>query len=98
MYQKVNISVFLSTVGLAHLEALEMLSNQSEKRVNVHLNALSSESLAALKPSLLQIKQMFEVDDLEENDTKHDFTVMVKDLFQKLNVKTTPDKLLQVWT
>ena len=56
------------TEGIAHLEALEILSNQSEKKVHSLLNSLSSEDLAAIKPQLLNIKNAFELDDNEEDE------------------------------
>lgn len=82
--------------GLAHLEALEMLSNQSEKKVNALLNALPAETIAQLKPQLLEIKQNFEIDEDEEEVTEQEFTLLVTELLKELNVGTTPNKILKV--
>lgn len=52
--------------GLAHLEALEILSNQSEKRVQSLLGAMPLEALDSIKQELITIKQVFELDEEDE--------------------------------
>ncbi|KAK3790071.1 hypothetical protein RRG08_038767 [Elysia crispata] len=79
--------------GLAHLEALEILSNQSEKKVHSLLNSLASEDLATIKPQLLNIKNAFELDDSAEDAEDQDFTSLVRQHLSELELGTAPDKL-----
>ena len=88
--------VFALTPGLAHLEALEMLSNQSEKRVNSLLNALPPETITAVKPQLLKIKENFEIGEEEEDVEEQDFVRLVTELFTSLGLGNTPAKLTKV--
>ena len=87
---------FSLTPGLAHLEALEMLSNQSEKRVNSLLNALAPETITAVKPQLLKIKENFEIGEEEEDVEEQDFVRLVTELFTSLGLGNTPAKLTKV--
>ena len=82
--------------GLAHLEALEMLSNTSEKKVSSLLNALPPEVISKVKPQLLEIKENFEINDEEEEVEEQDFVKLVTDLFQSLSLGNTPAKLTSV--
>lgn len=82
--------------GLAHLEALEMLSNQSEKRVSSLLNALPPETITSIKPQLLQIKENFEIGEEEEEVEQQDFVRLVTDLFTNLSLGNSPAKLTMV--
>ncbi|GFS26921.1 protein FAM114A2-like [Elysia marginata] len=80
--------------GIAHLEALEILSNQSEKKVHSLLNSLASEDLAAMKPQLLDIKNAFELDDSAEDAAgDQDFSSLVQQHLSELELGTAPDKL-----
>lgn len=54
--------------GLAHLEALEMLSNQSETKVQAYLTTMKSEALQGLKPHLILVKEAFEIGDMDDED------------------------------
>ncbi|XP_078087044.1 protein FAM114A2-like isoform X2 [Mustelus asterias] len=59
--------------GLSHLEALEILSNESEVKVKSVLSALSGEDLEKLKEELAAIKEAFclaEFDDEDEEENK----------------------------
>ncbi|KAK3507669.1 hypothetical protein QTP70_032595, partial [Hemibagrus guttatus] len=58
--------------GLSHLEALEILSNESEGRVQEALSSLDGEHLELLKKELIEIKEIFEAreDEEEEEETK----------------------------
>ena len=85
-------------LGLAHLEALEMLSNQSEKKVSSLLNALPPEIIAKIKPQLLEIKENFEISEEEDEVEEQDFVKLVTDLFQSLSLGNSPAKLTVVRT
>ncbi|KAL5012397.1 hypothetical protein ScPMuIL_010948 [Solemya velum] len=80
--------------GLAHLEALEILSNQSEKRVQSLLGAMPLEALDSIKQELITIKQVFELDEEEEDEgQEHNFVKLITDNLLDLHLGTTPDKL-----
>ncbi|XP_055444247.1 protein NOXP20 isoform X1 [Bubalus kerabau] len=88
--------------GLSHLEALEILSNESESKVQSFLASLDGEKLEVLKNDLISIKDIFaakafeneenqEVQGIEEN--KEEFASMLTELLFELHVAATPDKL-----
>ncbi|XP_066576636.1 protein NOXP20 isoform X2 [Amia ocellicauda] len=52
--------------GLSHLEALEILSNESEAKVQAVLMSLEEEQLESLKKELIAIKDIFTEKDFEE--------------------------------
>ncbi|XP_063784423.1 protein FAM114A2 [Pseudophryne corroboree] len=83
--------------GLAHLEALELLSKESEGKVKSILSAFSGEELAELKLDLESLKEVFsleEFDDEEEVEKgDEDFLQEVSALFQELHISVRPDKL-----
>ncbi|KAM9449414.1 protein NOXP20 isoform 2-T2 [Clarias gariepinus] len=55
--------------GLSHLEALEILSNESEGRVQDVLSSLDGEELELLKKELIKIKEIFEAREDEKDET-----------------------------
>ncbi|KAI1238245.1 hypothetical protein IHE44_0012963 [Lamprotornis superbus] len=85
--------------GLSHLEALEILSNESEAQIQSHLATLDGEQLETVKNDLIAIKEIFvskELDDevvREQKDTGEEFVSMLTDLLFELHVAATPDKL-----
>ncbi|KAM6471527.1 protein FAM114A2 isoform 2-T4 [Liasis olivaceus] len=88
--------------GLSHLEALEMLSRESESKVKSVINTLSGEEFDTLKAELEKLKEAFslaEFDDDEDEDEneekREDFTNEVGVLFSQLCVSLKPVKLLQ---
>ncbi|NXP27533.1 F1142 protein, partial [Scytalopus superciliaris] len=89
--------------GLSHLEALEMLSRESESKVKSVLNALSGEELDTLKEEMEQLKEAFSLPDFfeeEEEERKGDeeFTKEVTQLFSELHISSKPDKVIMVRT
>ncbi|XP_064314586.1 protein FAM114A2 isoform X1 [Phalacrocorax carbo] len=89
--------------GLSHLEALEMLSRESESKVKSVLNALSGEELDTLKEEVEQLKEAFSLPEFfeeEEEEKKGDeeFTKEVTELFSELRISSKPDKLITVRT
>uniref|UniRef100_I3M8T5 Family with sequence similarity 114 member A2 n=1 Tax=Ictidomys tridecemlineatus TaxID=43179 RepID=I3M8T5_ICTTR len=87
--------------GLSHLEALEMLSRESEIKVKSILNSLSGEELEALKFELEQLKEAFSLaefceEEEEEKKGDEDFTKEVTELFSQLHVSSKPEKLARV--
>ncbi|XP_071066932.1 protein FAM114A2 isoform X2 [Dasypus novemcinctus] len=84
--------------GLSHLEALEMLSQESEIKVNSILNSLSGEELETLKLELEQLKEAFSLGEFceeeeEEKKGDEDFTKEITELFSQLNISSKPEKL-----
>ncbi|KAF5913264.1 hypothetical protein HPG69_016880 [Diceros bicornis minor] len=84
--------------GLSHLEALEMLSRESEIKVKSVLNSLSGEELETLKLELEQLKEAFSLaefceEEEEEKKGDEDFTKEITELFSQLNVSSKPEKL-----
>ncbi|NXN61285.1 F1142 protein, partial [Rynchops niger] len=89
--------------GLSHLEALEMLSRESESKVKSVLNALSGEELDTLKDEMEKLKEAFSLPEFfeeEEEEKKGDeeFTKEVTELFSELRICSKPDKLIMVRT
>ncbi|MCJ8749267.1 hypothetical protein PDJAM_G00174410 [Pangasius djambal] len=93
--------------GLSHLEALEILSNESEGRVQDVLSSLDGEQLELLKKELIEIKEIFEMREEEEEETEEteetgsrgnaadgeEFVSVLTELLFELHVAATPDKL-----
>ncbi|NWX33088.1 NXP20 protein, partial [Notiomystis cincta] len=86
--------------GLSHLEALEILSNESEVQIQSHLATLDGEQLETMKNELTAIKEIFvpkELDDevvqVQKADTGEEFVSMLTELLFELHVAATPDKL-----
>ncbi|KAM6116278.1 protein FAM114A2 isoform 2-T2 [Pterocles gutturalis] len=89
--------------GLSHLEALEMLSRESESKVKSVLNALSGDELDTLKEEMEELKEAFSLPEFfeeEEEEKKGDeeFTKEVTELFSELHISSKPDKLITVRT
>ncbi|NXI25086.1 NXP20 protein, partial [Sterrhoptilus dennistouni] len=86
--------------GLSHLEALEILSNESEAQIQSHLATLDGEQLETVKNYLIAIKEIFvpkELDDevvqVQKADMGEEFVSMLTELLFELHVAATPDKL-----
>uniref|UniRef100_S4RWG4 Family with sequence similarity 114 member A2 n=1 Tax=Petromyzon marinus TaxID=7757 RepID=S4RWG4_PETMA len=87
--------------GLSHLEALEILSNESEAKVQAVTAALSGEDLDRTRLELEQIKSALALEELDEEaeatDEKgeegQDFVNVITELLFSLHVGVTPDKL-----
>ncbi|XP_064419446.1 protein NOXP20 isoform X3 [Latimeria chalumnae] len=87
--------------GLSHLEALEILSNESETKVQSVLLSLTGEELETLKKDLIALKENFilkqsdQEEEKEEEKEKDDeeFVSVLTDLLFELHVAATPDKL-----
>ncbi|XP_069600708.1 protein NOXP20 isoform X2 [Ranitomeya imitator] len=86
--------------GLSHLEALEILSNESETKVQAYLSSLEDETLEILKADLIAIKDIFLQKDFDseedisgKGEETEEFTRMLTELLFELHVAATPDKL-----
>ncbi|XP_028272461.1 protein NOXP20 isoform X2 [Parambassis ranga] len=90
--------------GLSHLEALEILSNESEAKVQAFLSSLDEEEQEEMKKELIFIKEIFikheeEEEGEEGGQTKanaadgEEFVSVLTELLFELHVAATPDKL-----
>uniref|UniRef100_A0A8C3THZ5 Family with sequence similarity 114 member A1 n=1 Tax=Chelydra serpentina TaxID=8475 RepID=A0A8C3THZ5_CHESE len=82
--------------GLSHLEALEILSNESEAKIQSFLTSLNGEELETVKNDLIAIKEIFipkESNNEENQEKKEEFVSMLTELLFELHVAATPDKL-----
>ncbi|XP_039395847.1 protein NOXP20 isoform X2 [Mauremys reevesii] len=85
--------------GLSHLEALEILSNESEAKIQSFLTSLNGEQLETVKNDLIAIKEIFvpketnNEEDQEKKDMEEEFVSMLTELLFELHVAATPDKL-----
>ncbi|XP_055458718.1 protein FAM114A2 isoform X2 [Psammomys obesus] len=84
--------------GLSHLEALEMLSRESEIKVKSILSSLSGEELQTTRLELEQLKEAFSLaefceEEEEESQGDEDFTKEITELFAQLHVSSRPEKL-----
>ncbi|NWH75157.1 NXP20 protein, partial [Piaya cayana] len=86
--------------GLSHLEALEILSNESEAQIQSFLATLDGEQLETVKNDLIAIKEIFvpkesddEVAQEQKADMGEEFVSMLTELLFELHVAATPDKL-----
>ncbi|NXX93523.1 F1142 protein, partial [Centropus bengalensis] len=89
--------------GLSHLEALEMLSRESESKVKLVLNALSGEELDTLQEEMEQLKEAFSLPEFFEEEEAEkqgdeEFTKELTELFSELRISSKPDKLIMVRT
>ncbi|XP_061883217.1 protein NOXP20 isoform X2 [Entelurus aequoreus] len=89
--------------GLSHLEALEILSNESEAKVQAFLSSLEDQEQEEVKTELIFIKDVFirggeeeEEEDEEGEQAKEvdaEFLSVLTELLFELHVAATPDKL-----
>ncbi|KAA0720338.1 Protein FAM114A2 [Triplophysa tibetana] len=86
--------------GLSHLEALEILSRESDTKVKSVLTTLSGEELVKLREELEEIKEPFSLTEFEdevEDDTRGDdgeeFIKELTDVLESLLISTSADKL-----
>uniref|UniRef100_A0A3B5MF12 Family with sequence similarity 114 member A1 n=1 Tax=Xiphophorus couchianus TaxID=32473 RepID=A0A3B5MF12_9TELE len=91
--------------GLSHLEALEILSNESEAKVQAFLSFLTEEEQEEVKKELIFIKEIFIKQEEEEDEEKaggetkdnaadgEEFVSVLTELLFELHVAATPDKL-----
>uniref|UniRef100_A0A3Q2YIL6 Family with sequence similarity 114 member A1 n=1 Tax=Hippocampus comes TaxID=109280 RepID=A0A3Q2YIL6_HIPCM len=87
--------------GLSHLEALEILSNESEAKVQEYLSSLEEEEQEEVKKELIFIKDIFikreeekeEEAGNEEQAKDEEFMSVLTELLFELHIAATPDKL-----
>ncbi|XP_051869534.1 protein FAM114A2-like [Pristis pectinata] len=78
--------------GLSHLEALEILSNESEVKVKSVINSLSGEDVEKLKEELETIKEAFSLVEFDEEEEENegddglDFVEEMSELLSELHI------------
>ena len=83
--------------GSAHLDALEMLSNESEKKLQRILAMQSEEVKDESLKLLISIKAKFQLENTDKLNEDIDFKKDVIFISKKLNLKVTCSKLLNTW-
>lgn len=90
-------TLFEDYQGQAHMDALQLLSQQSEAKLGFMLESLSpnSESEAQVRSQLLSLKDAFEItiEDEDDLDKDHLFARLVTDHLSEVHLGTQPDKL-----
>jgi len=93
-------SLFDEYNGLVHLEALELISGESEGRVAGLLSTLPPEQLDQIKPTLIIIRNTCHVaesdDEEEESVEEQDFGAVCRECNAELGLAVSADKLLSV--
>ncbi|XP_044176915.1 protein FAM114A2-like [Acropora millepora] len=82
--------------GVAHLEALEMLSRDSEAELESRILDLTEDELAAVKPLLRAVEEVFHIDDDTDEDGTEgdDFKAELDENIKSLNLPFAADKLV----
>ncbi|KAH0549896.1 protein FAM114A2 [Cotesia glomerata] len=91
-------SLFDDFQGLIHLEALEMLSKQSDMNIQQRLIALNSEEAISIQETLDEVKELCDLgdeNDHEENDNDN-LEEKLKALCADLNITLSFDELFKI--
>lgn len=91
-------SLFDDYQGLVHLEALEMLSKQSNMKIQQHLIELNANDLTSVQETLEEIKELCDLGDDEDDEEKDnkDFKNRLENACHDLGVDITYEKLYSV--
>ncbi|KMQ94310.1 fam114a2-like protein [Lasius niger] len=90
-------SLFDDYQGLVHLEALEILSKQSNMKIQQYLIELDTNELTSVQETLEEIKQLCNLNDVDDENNK-DLKDRLEDACHDLGVDITYEKLYSVWT
>ncbi|KYN34621.1 hypothetical protein ALC56_11109 [Trachymyrmex septentrionalis] len=93
-------SLFDDYQGLVHLEALEMLSKQSNMKIQQYLIELDTNDLTSVQETLEEIKELCDLGDEDDDEDKNDKDLKsrLKNACHDLGVDITYEKLYDVWT
>lgn len=93
-------SLFDDYQGLVHLEALEILSKQSNMKIQQYLIELDANELTSVQETLEEIKQLCNLNDADDEDDKDnkDLKDRLENACRDLSVDITYEKLYNVWT
>lgn len=93
-------SLFDDYQGLVHLEALEILSKQSNMKIQQYLIGLDANELTSVQETLEEIKQLCNLNDVDDEDDENnkDLKNKLENACHDLGVDITYEKLYSVWT
>ncbi|XP_018304696.1 protein FAM114A2 isoform X2 [Mycetomoellerius zeteki] len=93
-------SLFDDYQGLVHLEALEMLSKQSNMKIQQYLIELDTNDLTSVQETLEEIKELCDLGDEDDDENKDDKDLKsrLKNARHDLSVDITYEKLYDIWT
>ncbi|TGZ45968.1 protein FAM114A2 isoform X1 [Temnothorax longispinosus] len=92
-------SLFDDYQGLVHLEALEMLSKQSNMKIQQYLIELDTSDLTSVQETLEEIKELCDLGDEDDEDKDNkDLKSRLGNACHELGVDITYEKLYSVWT
>lgn len=66
--------LFENNCGLVHLEALEILSKESELKIQALKESVSGKALEDLMETINEVKELMELEDLEHEADNEDYT------------------------
>lgn len=90
-------SLFDDYQGLVHLEALEILSKQSNMKIQQYLIELDTNELTSVQETLEEIKQLCNLNDVDDEDKNNkDLKDRLEDACHDLGVDITYEKLYSV--
>lgn len=91
-------SLFDDYQGLVHLEALEILSKQSNMKIQQYLIELDENELTSVQETLEEIKQLCNLNDVDDEDDKDnkDLKNKLQNACHELGVDITYEKLYNV--
>ncbi|XP_003689677.1 protein FAM114A2 [Apis florea] len=91
-------SLFDDYQGLVHIEALEMLSKQSNIKIQQHLNSLDINELNSVQKMLEEVEELCELGEDENDDETHekDLKCKLKQATCDLGINITYDKLYEI--
>lgn len=90
-------SLFDDYQGLVHLEALEMLSKQSNMKIQQYLIELDTNNLTSVQETLEEIKELCDLGDEDDENKDHkDLKNRLENACQELGVDITYEKLYSV--
>lgn len=90
-------SLFDDYQGLVHLEALEMLSKQSNMKIQHCLIELDTNDLTSMQETLEEIKELCDLGDEDDEDKENkDFKNRLENACHELGVDITYEKLYDV--
>ncbi|XP_070150113.1 protein FAM114A2 isoform X2 [Polyergus mexicanus] len=92
-------SLFDDYQGLVHLEALEILSKQSNMKIQQYLIELDANELTSVQETLEEIKQLCNLNDIDDEDDKNnkDLKNKLENACHDLGVDISYEKLYSVW-
>ncbi|XP_076756562.1 protein FAM114A2 [Xylocopa sonorina] len=92
-------SLFDDYQGLVHLEALEMLSKQSDIKIQQHLSSLDANELYCVQKMLEEVKELCELneeDESEDESEEKDLKFKLQEACSDLGINITYEKLYDI--